>query len=145
MKELEQIIKEMIGKMGFSDYRVDAQPDGRVISVMIYDGFVTAERLPRIVTNMNVIGRLMAKRFDVGPIIIDVNNYRKERERLIVELAKAAARRAVAVKEVVELPPMNAYERRLVHAELSMRPDIQTESMGEGKTRRVTVRIIVEE
>jgi spoIIIJ-associated protein len=144
MKELEQIISELVGKMGFSDYKVEAHPDGRVLTVMIYDGFITTERLPRLVTNMNKIGRLIAKRLDMGPIIIDVNNYRKERERLIIELAKAAARKAVVGKERVELPPMNSYERRLVHAELSMRPDIETESTGEGKDRRVTVFIIEE-
>ena len=78
----------------------------------------------------------------IEPVVVDVNNYRRERERLIIELAKAAARRAIATKESVNLPAMNAYERRLIHAELSMRPDVATESVGEGKDRFVVVKAI---
>ena len=71
---------------------------------------------------------------------MDVNNYRRERERLIIELAQAAARKALASKSSVDLPVLNAYERRLVHVELATRPDIKTESVGEGKDRHVVVK-----
>ena len=71
---------------------------------------------------------------------MDVNNYKKERERLITELAKAAARKVLAEKKDVELPVMNAYERRLVHVELAARPDVKTESVGEGTNRHIVVK-----
>lgn len=142
MKEVEKKISDIVRLMGFGEHRIESFPENRLISVIIYDGFITSERLPKIVSHMNQVVRLIAKKEGVGPVIVDVNNYRKERERLIVELAKAAARRALASKQIVELPPMNAYERRLVHAELSMRPDVATESKGEGKKRRVMVRVI---
>ena len=32
---------------------------------------------------------------------------------------------------------MNAYERRLVHTELATRPDVKTESIGEGSERHI--------
>ena len=72
-------------------------------------------------------------------MVVDVNNYRKKREDLIVELGRAAARKAMAEKTKVALPPMNAYERRLVHVELSSRPDIKTESAGEGGERHIII------
>ncbi len=71
---------------------------------------------------------------------IDINNYRKERERLILELAKAAAQKAVTTKQAVLLPAMNPYERRLIHVELSIRPDVKTESVGEGRERGVSIK-----
>jgi len=61
---------------------------------------------------------------------------------LIVELAKAAARKSLAEKKEISLPPMNAYERRIVHLELSSRPDIKTESIGEGRERYIVIRPI---
>ena len=73
-------------------------------------------------------------------VFIDVNNYRKEREKIIIELAKAAARKVAATQKEVSLPVMNAYERRLVHLELSSRPDVATESVGEAKERYVVVK-----
>ena len=74
------------------------------------------------------------------PMYVDINNYLANREQLILELAKAAARKVNTAKQSVNLPPMNAYERRLVHLELAMRPDVQTESEGEGLSRHVVVR-----
>jgi len=52
---------------------------------------------------------------------------------------KAAARKSLAEKKEISLPPMNAYERRLVHVELSSRPDIKTESAGEGGERHIVI------
>jgi spoIIIJ-associated protein len=61
---------------------------------------------------------------------------------LILEIAKASAQKVIALKQEVRLPAMNAYERRLIHTELSMRPDVKTESVGEGKDRAVVIRPI---
>jgi spoIIIJ-associated protein len=43
-------------------------------------------------------------------------------------------------KEAVELPPMNAYERRLVHMKVATKSDLETDSIGEGDERRVVVK-----
>ncbi|MST04322.1 MAG: hypothetical protein EXS49_02020, partial [Candidatus Pacebacteria bacterium] len=45
-------------------------------------------------------------------------------------------------KSEVRLPAMNAYERRIVHTELAVRPDVKTESSGEGRERCVVIRPI---
>ena len=78
------------------------------------------------------------------PIFIDVNNYRLKREQLIIELARAAVRKAIATKQDVSLPLMNAYERRLIHLELAGRPDAVTESSGEGRDRYVVIKPIID-
>ena len=73
---------------------------------------------------------------------IDINNYRKDREDLIIKLAKAAAKKSSVTKQEVSLPAMNAYERRIIHSELSLHPDLKTESSGEGKQRHVVIKPI---
>ncbi|OGY58990.1 MAG: hypothetical protein A3E61_00305 [Candidatus Colwellbacteria bacterium RIFCSPHIGHO2_12_FULL_43_12] len=128
--------------MGFNSSQLEVTEETRLLSITIEDEFLNTTRLPSVVLNLNRIARLMAKKMGIEPVVVDVNNYRRERERLIIELAKAAARRAIATKESVNLPAMNAYERRLIHAELSMRPDVATESVGEGKDRFVVVKAI---
>jgi predicted RNA-binding protein Jag len=142
MEQLQQKINQMMELMGFQDFKIEVQDEKRLIAVMIYDQFLTPERLQEVIPHFTYLIRLMAKQMNVGPIIVDVNNYREERERIIIDLAKAAARRAVATNAEVELPPMNSYERRLIHAELATRPDIATESKGEGKDRHVTIKVI---
>ncbi len=130
MQEIHLKITKLIELMGFSDFRVEPDGNFRKISIVINDTLLRDKHLPTLVLNLDRIARLMAKQANHDPIIIDVNNYRREREDLIVKLAKAAARKAALEKTDVSLPVMNAYERRLVHTELAMRPDVKTESIG---------------
>lgn len=144
MQELKEKVEKMISMMGFRQYEVSVEPTLRKISVNLGEDGVVKSHLSELVLNLSSLIKVMSKKAGLEtdePIIFDVNNYRKERDNLIIDLAKAAARKALATKEQVSLPPMNAYERRLVHAELSMRPDVKTESLGEGKSRYVVVKI----
>jgi len=142
MNELQDKLNTIIGLMGFSDYRVDVGEDSRRIAVFINDRVVAREDLPGLVLNLERITRLIAKKMDHPPVIVDINHYKKEREDLIVKLARAAARKAAATGEAIPLPAMNAYERRIVHTELSVRPDVETESTGERRARHVIVKPI---
>jgi len=142
MNELHAKIQTMVNLMGFNDFRIDADDNSRRVAVVINDNVVAKEDLPAFVLNLERIARLMAKKLDYPPVVIDVNHYKKEREGLITQLARAAARKAAATGEEIALPAMNAYERRIVHTELSIRPDVQTESTGESRSRHVVVKPI---
>lgn len=142
MEKIIETTKQILEKMGFSDYSVDAEPEGRRIKIFINEGEWIKEWVPRLVSDFETLLRLVSKKESAEFVFVDVNNYRKERERLIVEIAKAAARKAVLSKAEVSLPAMNAYERRLVHTELSTRPDVKTESIGMGASRYVVVKPI---
>lgn len=141
MKEIQEQVAKIIELLGFKDFEVESDEEEKHLSVTIRDN-LNALNVPDLVADLNRLTRLIGKKLNKGPVIIDINNYRREREKLIVELARAAARKAIATKEPVSLPAMNAYERRLVHAELATRPDVKTESVGEGKNRYVIVKVI---
>ncbi len=142
MQNLQERINKMVELMGFSDFEIETDNESRRVSILINDHIVSGETLPVFVLNIDRIARLMAKKLDNAPVIIDVNHYRKQREELIIKLARAAATKAGVTKESIPLPVMNAYERLLVHTELSIRPDVDTESSGEGVNRHVVVRPI---
>ncbi len=141
MNELRDKTEKIIELLGFTDFRVESSQDAKNISVFISDD-VSMIDLPVFVGDLNRLVRQMVKTESEPRILIDVNNYRREREKLIVEIAKAAARKAVTTKTEITLPPMNAYERMLVHSELAIRPDVKTESVGEGRNRYVVVKAI---
>lgn len=132
----------MLELAGFENPNVDADQENRKLLVFINEGEWFKKAVPTLLNDINHLIKVVAKKQNLGHVVVDVNNYRLERERLILELAQAAARKAIATKQEVELPPMNAYERRLVHTELATRPDIKTESIGEGKERRVVIKPI---
>lgn len=141
MEESVRIVEKILNLGGFAGVTVSFDVERRRISFLIDDDLVRRQ-VPAILQSLETLVNLIVQRKTGFSVVVDLNNYRKERERLIVELAKAAAHKAIMTKEAVELPPMNAYERRLVHVEISANPALQTESAGERKDRRVIIKII---
>ncbi len=139
MESLKQTIEQILGHTGLN-FSVDVDVEGKRVNIFIYDEGIVDRFLPKLMSDLDHLVRLMAKKMQLDRVVVDVNNYKKERERIITELAKAAARKALLEKREITLPAMNAYERRLVHVELATRPDIKTESIGEGESRQVTVK-----
>ncbi|HUZ92369.1 MAG TPA: R3H domain-containing nucleic acid-binding protein [Candidatus Paceibacterota bacterium] len=127
--------------MGFSDYRIEVKPEEKHGSIFIYDSAeLVKANLPMLVESVNHLIQMIAKKNGAQATFLDINNYRQEREHLIAELARAAAKKVTQTKEKVSLPSMNSYERRLVHVELAVHPEVTTESAGEGKERYVIVK-----
>ncbi len=139
--ELAEKLKTLIGLMGFDDFSINYEAENNRFLIFITEGEAFKEIIPIFVANLDHLLRLIASKISEADIVfIDINNYRRERENLILELARAAARKSAVAKEEISLPAMNAYERRLVHMELSSHPDVKTESVGEGKGRYIVVR-----
>ncbi len=141
MEHWEQFIKTLIEGLGFTNYKVDIDAEHRHGAVFIYeDQELVKGNLPALVEAINHLVQLIAQKQNSQPIFFDINNYRRERETLIGELARAAARKVVATKEPISLPAMNSYERRIVHTELAANPEVRTESQGAGKERYVIIK-----
>ncbi|MFA5777846.1 MAG: R3H domain-containing nucleic acid-binding protein [Parcubacteria group bacterium] len=71
---------------------------------------------------------------------LDVNSYRDQKNQSIIEHAKETAKLAISEGRVIIMKPMSAYERRLVHMELSQNEKVATESVGEGENRKILVK-----
>jgi predicted RNA-binding protein Jag len=133
-------IKKMVELMGLTSVSVEVDSETKRVSVLAGEEEWLKKFLPDLVESLKYLINVMARKEGAETYFVDVNNYRKDRERLIAELAKAAAQKVANTKTEVRLPAMNSYERRIVHTELSMRPDVKTESSGEGRERCVVVR-----
>lgn len=73
------------------------------------------------------------------PVSVDVEGYKSRRHDKVISMAKSAASRAVSQGRTVNLPPMSAYERRLVHIALREDDRIDTHSEGVDPERRVVI------
>lgn len=128
--------------MGFDDFSVNYSVDNGRVSIFVNDDLISENNLPVIMNNFDCIARLIAQKNGIEFVVVDINNYRRKREDLILEIARVTARKVIAEKKEMPLPIMNAYERRLVHTELAKYPDIKTESAGEGRERYVVIKPI---
>jgi spoIIIJ-associated protein len=71
---------------------------------------------------------------------LDINDYKTKKIEYLKVLAKDSADQVALTKEEKAFPPMPSYERRIIHAELSQRTDVATESQGEGSDRHIVIR-----
>lgn len=146
MEPILEKMKKVISLMGFKEERIKitADEEHHKITLLIDDEAVRGHSTPVVLSAFNHLFNQLLKKEGQPHYVFDLNYYRKERERLITELARAVARKATVTKEEIELPPMNAYERRLVHVEIATHPELRTESKGIGKERRVVIKRLEE-
>jgi spoIIIJ-associated protein len=81
--------------------------------------------------------------FPDGPsairVVIDANGYRERRAEALRGEADEAADQAVSTGRSVELDPLPAAERRIVHEYLRERDDVETHSEGDEPDRYLVV------
>jgi spoIIIJ-associated protein len=73
-------------------------------------------------------------------LLVDVEGYRSRRRESLTEYARSMARRAMERGTEIELEPMNAYERKLVHDAVTEIEGASSYSEGEEPNRKVIVR-----
>jgi spoIIIJ-associated protein len=72
--------------------------------------------------------------------VVDVNGYHLKHIKNLESQATMLAERARTFQYDIEMSPMSAYDRLIVHSALQNAPDVSTESRGEGKMRHVVIR-----
>ena len=72
-------------------------------------------------------------------VVVDAAGYRARREAALSALAKRSAERAVSSGRSVELEPMTAVERKVVHVQLKDVPGVATRSEGTEPNRFVVI------
>lgn len=78
-------------------------------------------------------------------VILDAAGYRERRREVLTSRADRAAERALSENRSVEMDPMSAQERRVVHEHLKDRAGIETFSEGDEPHRCVVVAPLVSE
>ncbi len=144
--DLKQLIEEFIQSSGFGlhniDVRLDTDSGSYWISVGTPDSHHLIGKNGETIQSLNhLIKRMLEKRLgeNTPRVTIDINDYQKARVDKIKTTAHMMAERARFFKSKIELEPMNAYERRIVHDFVSKHPDLASESTGVGPSRRVVI------
>ena len=73
-------------------------------------------------------------------VILDIENYKQKREKTLQELAHKVSKTVIKNKKSITLEPMQAYERKIIHAELQGTDNIETYSIGEEPHRKIVIK-----
>lgn len=72
-------------------------------------------------------------------VVLDIENYREKRKVVLEELAEKISKTVIRNKKKIELEPMTAYERKIIHTKLQNNSKVKTYSIGEEPNRRVVI------
>jgi len=154
---IKQFAEEFLQKMTMVNFSVDVRPsliefkdadgnkkdtDSVEVNLVIqedpqiligHDGqtLFELEKLLRI-----VFSKKLQKNFYLK---LDINNYREKKIEYLKSFARDIANEVAFTKEKKVLSAMPAYQRRIIHTELSQRQDVATESQGDGPDRHLVI------
>lgn len=150
---VESIIKSILDSLGFPyDGLTHAQVAGQTIfsiqapgaAALIGTRGETIHALDFLVKKIYEKQHPHAEGEAEDRFLVDVNDYQVNRIKDLQTKALLMADRARSFQYDVELTPMSSYERLIVHTTLQDQPNVKTESLGEGRNRRVVIKYATE-
>jgi spoIIIJ-associated protein len=139
---LGELLEEIVDAMGL-DVEIQVEEADEVLS-----GFLTGDdvglfigRRGQTIDAVQHLAQRIVFRGGVAKarVVIDADGYRERRAKQLREDADDAAEEALRLGSAVELDPMPASERRVVHEHLRDRGDVGTHSEGEEPERYLVV------
>lgn len=133
-------LEELLRHLGFdADVEEHVMEDGLFLDVKTEDSGRLIGRQGQTLSDLQYLtNRLLFQRDASTPkVTVDVGGYRAEARDALVKKAQAAAEKVRRWGDVVELEPMNAFDRRIIHNALKDDPAIETHSVEvEGTTKK---------
>lgn len=74
-----------------------------------------------------------------GRIVVDCLDFRKGKDAELKQMARFLIEKAKTTRAPQEMGPLNSYSRRLVHMEVSLDPDVTSESQGDGLVKTIVI------
>jgi len=103
-------------------------------------GVLIGRRGEKLASLQHIVNLIVAKKEgEYHRIAVDVENYRGRREEQLRDVADRAAKRVLQTGKIIQLEPMPAIERRIVHMALVENGKVRTQSVGVEPNRRIVI------
>ena len=125
---LQQILQSLGFDVAIEEHHME---DGILLDVKSEDSGRLIGRQGQTLADLQYItNRLLFQQDPSAPkIMVDVSGYRAQARDALVKKAKEAAEKVRRWGDVVELEPLNAFDRRIIHQALKDDPGIETHSV----------------
>ncbi len=125
-------LAELLQQMGFETTVEEREFEGSpMLNIVTEDsGRLIGRKGQTLAALQFVLNRILYKEDDhAQKVTLDVAGYRAAARDDLVRKAQVAAEKVRRWGDVIELEPMNAFDRRIVHRSLKDDPDIETHSI----------------
>lgn len=123
---------------------VYATSDDEVIQLSVpsthLNGFLIGQHAETMRSLQYLVGTVLKNNnYTHSRVNVDVADYKKQRADRLSETAEGWVKRVRETSEPMELKPMNAADRRIVH-QLAAEYGLTSESVGEGRDRHIVLK-----
>ncbi len=128
----KEILEKLLQLMGFEPaVEEHAMEGGLLLDVKTDDPGRLIGRQGQTLSELQYItNRLLFRQDEHAPkVTVDVGGYRSQAREALVKKAKEAAEKVRRWGDIVELEPLNAFDRRIVHNALKDDPSVETHSV----------------
>jgi spoIIIJ-associated protein len=142
LEEAKAVLEELLRLMGVpGTVEIAMGTETSKLNVTGSDlGVLIGRRGEKLASLQHLVNLIVAKREGQwNRIAVDVENYRGRREDQLRDVADRAAKRVIQSGKIIQLEPMPALERRIVHLALVENPNVRTQSVGVEPNRRIVV------
>ena len=125
-------LEKILNLLGFAATVEEHQmEDGLLLDVKTEDSGRLIGRQGQTLSDLQYItNRLLFQQDASAPkVMVDVSGYRAQAREALVKKAMDAAEKVRRWGDVVELEPLNAFDRRIIHQALKNDPSIETHSV----------------
>lgn len=128
----KEILEKILGSLGIAA-TVEEQKLGDDLTLDVKteeSGRLIGRQGQTLADLQYIVNRMLFQQDQSSPkVMVDVGGYRAQAREALVKKAHEAADKVRRWGDAVELEPMNAYDRRIVHQALKEDPDIETQSI----------------
>lgn len=140
--QAKSVLEKILKSLGF-DATVDEVTfdDGHMLEIKTEDSGRLIGRKGKTLSDLQyLVNRLIFQSNPDAPkVMLDVVGYRAQARDALVEKAKDAAEKVRRWGDIVELEPLSAFDRRIVHHALKDDPAVETHSVEVEGTRRKAI------
>jgi spoIIIJ-associated protein len=132
MAQPKEVLEKILASLGFQatveEHKMD---EGVLLDVKTDDAGRLIGRQGQTLADLQYLtNRLLFQQSPEAPkVMVDVGGYRTQAREALVKKAKEAADKVRRWGDAVELEPLNAFDRRVVHQALKDDPDVETHSV----------------
>jgi spoIIIJ-associated protein len=139
-----ETLENILGHLGFAfSLEEEKRGEDQVLHVRMQNPSRLIGREGEVLDDLQfLLNRMLARGEEPAPrVIVDVENFRREQEAALLEEIRVLVDRVRTGGETVELPPMNGYERRIIHQAFKDDPQVETVSPeGPARLKRIRIR-----
>ena len=140
---IETLVTDLLRLMGLS-CQVDVTVDGEMHNVRIdtagADGLLIGKKGQNLIALEHLLRRMVGKQLRRSVRMdVDVGGYKERRVSTLRNKAVSLASRVKATNKELQVEPLSAAERRIVHLALTGDPQVKTYTIGDGDLKSVVI------